>query len=85
MSDKTNYLVFYNHYRKELSGRKVLDENKFVLTDKCPESKTEPVSNDKGKYIVQDDLCWSIVSLNKKHLVLSLVGRGNTLKYIKLK
>jgi hypothetical protein len=90
LDDKTNYLIFDKNNRKESSdGMKTWDNEAFVLSNKClNESDQENgLQLEKDKYLSckESDLCWYIVSLNKDYLTLSYMGRGNTLKYKRVK
>ena len=90
MDDKTNFLMFDENERKESSdGMKTWDNEAFVLSNKClnESDKDNGLGLEKDKYIscMESDLCWYIVSLNKDFLTLSYMGRGNTLKYKRLK
>lgn len=90
MDDKTNYLVFEKNLRKEIvGGEKTWDVEPYVLSNKCVnesnvDSETEP---EKDKYIscIESDMCWYIVTVNKDFLTLSYVGRGNSLRYKRVK
>ena len=90
MDDKTNFLMFDENERKESSdGMKTWDNEAFVLSNKClnESDKDNGLGLEKDKYIscMESDLCWYIVSLNKDFLTLSYMGRGNTLKYKRVK
>jgi len=68
---------------------KTWDNEAFVLSNKClnESDKDNGLGLEKDKYIscMESDLCWYIVSLNKDFLTLSYMGRGNTLKYKRVK
>jgi len=90
INDRTNFLVFEKNQRKEISeGMDTWDIETFVLSNKCSnesdkDNGTQPENN---KYISckESDMCWYIVNINKNFLTLSFVGRGNTLKYKRVK
>ena len=90
IDDKTNFLMFDNNVRKELSaGMKTWDTETFELSNKCLNDgdKDNGLELEKDKYISckESDLCWYIVEINKNFLTLSYMGRGNTLKYKRVK
>ena len=90
MDDKTNFLMFDKNERKESSDRmKTWDKEAFVLSNKClnESDKENGLKLEKDKYMscMESDLCWYIVFLNKDFLTLSYMGRGNTLKYKRVK
>lgn len=92
IDDKTNFLIFENNHRKEaniIKGKGDWDDEEFVLSDKCINDSDKDIELDKekDKYIscLESDLCWYIVSIDKKTLSLSYMGRGNTLTYKKVK
>jgi hypothetical protein len=90
MDDKTNFLMFDKNERKESSdGMKTWDKEAFVLSNKClnESDKDNGLELEKDKYMscLESDLCWYIVSLNKDFLTISYMGRGNTLKYKRIK
>ena len=65
---------------------KILDAYKFAVTDKCLDFGGTP--DPRGKFIVfpdDEDMCFAILKLTKNVMQLSLVGRGNTLNYIRAK
>ena len=89
-TDKYNFLMFDETQRKEKSaGMKTWDIETFELSDKClNESDIDNgIETEKDKYISckESDLCWYIVAINKDFLTLSYMGRGNTLKYKRVK
>ena len=89
--DKMNFLMFENNLRKESSdGMKTWDEEVFVLSGKClneSDKENEMGTIENATYIscLDSDLCWSIVEVNKDFLTLIYMGRGNTLKYRRVK
>ena len=88
--DKTNFLVFDKNERKEIAeGMEAWDIELFELSDKCLNESDEENETEleKEKYISckESDICWYIVSINKDFLTLSFMGRGNSLKYKKVK
>ena len=90
MEDKTNFLVFDKNERKEIAeGMEAWDIELFELSDKCLNESDEENETEleKEKYISckESDICWYIVSINKDFLTLSFMGRGNSLKYKKVK
>jgi len=90
LDDKTNFLVFDKNLRKEIAkGMKNWDSEPFNLSNKClNESDKEMIGEpEKDKYIScnQSDMCWYIITINKDFLELSYTGRGNTLKYKRVK
>lgn len=90
MDDKTNFIMFEKNERKESSdGMKSWDREVFELSNKCLNEidKDNGIELEKDKYISckESDLCWYIVSINNNFLTLSYMGRGNTLKYKRIK
>ena len=89
--DKLNFLMFENNLRKESSdGMKTWDEEVFVLSSNClneSDKDNELGTIENANYIscLDSDLCWSIVEVNKDFLTLIYMGRGNTLKYRRVK
>jgi hypothetical protein len=83
--------MFANNLRKESSdGMKTWDEEVFVLSGKClnesdKENEMGTIENDTYISCLDSDLCWSIVEVNKDFLTLIYMGRGNTLKYRRVK
>lgn len=90
LDDKTNFLVFDKTQRKEIAkGMKDWDIEPYSLSNKCL-NESDKVMNgepEKDKYIscLKSDMCWYIISINKDFLTLSYTGRGNTLKYKRVK
>ena len=90
IDDKTNFLVFEKNQRKEISeGMDTWDIETFVLSNKCSNEsdKDNGIQPEKNKYISckESDMCWYIVNINKNFLTLRYMGRGNTLKYKRIK
>jgi len=91
MVDKTNFLVFDKNLRKEIAGgMENWNSEPFTLSNKClNESDKEMIGepeNDKYISCNQSDMCWYIITINKDFLELSYTaGRGNTLKYKRVK
>jgi hypothetical protein len=86
MDDSSNYLIFDSKLRKELgNGMNNWEIETYVLSDRClNNSDLEAISEVESEsyiYCVKSDMCWYIVNLDSENLVLSYVGRGNTLKY----
>lgn len=90
IDDKTNVIMFDQNERKESSdGMKTWDKEVFILSDKCSNESDQNngMKLEKDKYISckESDLCWYIVLINKDLLTLTYMGRGNTLKYKRIK
>lgn len=90
IDDKKNFIVFEKNQRKEISeGMDKWDIETFVLSNKCSNEsdKDNGIQLEKNKYISckESDMCWYIVNINKNFLTLSFVGRGNALKYKRVK
>jgi hypothetical protein len=90
MDDKTNFIVFEGYHRKEIAeGMDKWDDEIFVLSDICSNASenANKASSEKNRYISckESDMCWYIVSVDKKMLTLSYVSRGNTLNYKRVK
>lgn len=86
VDDKTNFLVFENGMRKEIAaGMDDWDVEAYTLSDFCTNEmdKEKELSRQKDKYIScnESDLCWHIDQLDEENLVLTYMGRGNTLTY----
>ncbi len=90
IDDKTNFLIFEKNERKEISdGMKSWDKEVFELSNKClnENDNDNGTKLEKEKYISckKSDMCWYIVSINDNFLTLSYMGRGNSLKYKRIK
>jgi hypothetical protein len=90
LDDKTSFLMFDKNEKKEIGdGMENWDVEPFELSDKClnESDKDNGIELEKDKYISckQSDMCWYIVAINKDFLTLSFMGRGNTLKYKRVK
>jgi hypothetical protein len=90
MDDKTNFVVFDKSERKEIAqGMNNWDSEPFTLSNICiNESDQEMIGEpEKDKYIScrQSDVCWYIIEINKDFLTVSYIGRGNTLRYKRVK
>jgi len=86
MDDKTDLLWFDKNHQKGISaGINKWDDELFVLSNSCENSsdKDRGLPKEKDKYIsaTDSDMCWYIVELTPTRLVLSYMGRGNTLSY----
>jgi uncharacterized protein (TIGR02145 family) len=84
--DASNYLVFEGNVRKEIAeGIEEWRIEEFILSDKCmnESDKGGYTTGEKGRYIsvLKSNTCWYIVELDDSRLLLSYVGRGNTLTY----
>lgn len=89
VEDKNNLLLFEKNVRKESSdGGKTWDKTTFVLGTQCenPSNAGHPTetSGDSVYISTADDLCWNLESVDKNELFLNFVGRGNTLKYVRV-
>ena len=87
--DKSSFVVFEKNNRQDLGeGMDSTLVEPFVLSDKClnESNKETEIPKEKDKYIScpKSDMCWYIVSLDKSVLILSYMGRGNTLTYRKV-
>lgn len=85
-SDSSNFLVFEDNHRKEIaSGIDEWDDEVFILSNKCinETDADNGIEPETAKYIscLDSDMCWYIVSLDLENLMLSYMGRGNTLSY----
>jgi hypothetical protein len=90
VEDTSNYLVFAGNKRKEIAGSMAnWDEETFVLADKClnEADKNNGEKPEKDQYIScpTADLCWYIIGVDEKKLILSYMARGNTLAYKRVK
>ena len=90
IDDKRNFLMFDKNERKESSdGMKTWDKEAFVLSNKClnESDKDNGLELEKDKYMSckESDLCWYIDFPSKDFLTLTYMGRGNTLKYKRVK
>ena len=90
VEDKSNYLLFDNNLRKEIAdGMDKWEEEPYVLSDACMNSSDagSDIPKEKDRYltVAEGDLCWYIVDVNENTLTLSYMGRGNTLKYNRVK
>jgi hypothetical protein len=89
MDDKTVIIMFEKNERKESrDGMKTWDKEVFELSNKClnESDKDNEIILETDKYIsCQSDLCWYIDSIDSNFLTLRYMGRGNTLKYKRIK
>jgi len=88
--DQNNYVEFKGNIRSEIGeGMTAPEEETFFLSDKCSnESDKETVKeSDPDNYItcIQSDMCWHIDKIDENTLMLTYVGRGNTLTYKRTK
>ena len=86
--DKNVSVIFENNTRVETKDGKTLGKTRyFEIADQCNNdtSKSQKIVKAKAKYIsMQDiDMCYFIKKITRNELVLSYVGRNNTLRYIK--
>ncbi len=58
----------------------------FVVGQTCPDAPDAIPANGKGRYLSAPDIgnCYFITKLNDKRLEMSLVGRGNKLRYVRV-
>jgi hypothetical protein len=90
LDDKTNFLVFTKNLRKETAaGMDGWYTGRYVISNKCiNESDKKNVSKpETGRYLsaLDDDLCWYIDELNSRNLTLIFIGRGNYLRYKRIR
>jgi hypothetical protein len=90
MDDKTNYLVFEKNLRKEIGdGMKTWDVEPYALSNKCVNESDVDTEMElvKDKYISckESDMCWYIDAVTKDFLTLIYMGRGNSLRYKRVK
>lgn len=90
MDDKSDFLVFDSNHRKEKAGGTgEWDDEVFILSDHCQNESdsdsTRPGEKDKYISCKKSDLCWYITSLDYNRLTLSYMGRGNELRYKRVK
>jgi hypothetical protein len=90
LDDKMNFIVFSDNEKKESSdGMKTWDKETFVLSNKClnESDKDNGIEIENEKYISakESDMCWYIVAIDKDFLTINYMGRGNTLKYKRIK
>lgn len=87
--DKTNVLWFDGNLRKETNDGKVWDSEPYVISSNCMNpSDAESGSNSEDSNFIsceESDLCWMITSLTSTELSLTYMGRGNTLRYKRIK
>lgn len=88
--DANSYIAFENGQRKEMyAGVMDWSAEPYTLSGSCANEadKGNNVQPEENKYITckESDMCWYIVKLDKENLVLSHVGRGNTLSYKRAK
>lgn len=86
VDDKTTFLVFKDGLRKEIAdGMDDWDVEPYTLSDFCTNDmdKDTDLPHEKDRFIScnESDLCWYIVQLDEDNLILSFMGRGNTLEY----
>jgi hypothetical protein len=90
IDDKSNYLLFEGNHRKETAdGMTGWDDEEFSLSNMClnESDKDNGLDKEEAKYIscVKSDLCWYIIGVDEENLMLSYMGRGNTLTYRRVK
>ncbi len=88
-TDKEVTLFFDGKFRKEKYGNEGWDSEEFILSDRCEnpsDSKRDYPRVSEG-YIsqVKSDMCWSIDTLTESSLVLTYLGRGNSLSFKRIK
>ena len=86
--DKNLSITFDKNTRVETRDGKTLGKIRyFEIADQCNNdtSKAQKIVKAKAKYIsMQDiDMCYFIKKITRNELILSYVGRNNTLRYIK--
>ena len=86
LDDRSNILWFDKNHRKEIAaGMKEWDDEVFVLSNACKNATDKesesPPETDKYISVAGSDMCWYIEKLTPTALVLSYIGRGNTLSY----
>jgi hypothetical protein len=90
IDDTSNYLVFEDNYRKEIAGgMSGWDEEEYTISDGClnESDKANGLEKEEDKYLSckKSDLCWYIIEVDEENLMLSYMGRGNTLTYKRVK
>lgn len=86
--DKNTSITFENNTRIETKDGKSLGKMRyFEIADQCNNdtAKGKKIVKAKAKYLsMQDiDMCYFIKKITSTELVLSYVGRDNTLRYLK--
>jgi len=90
IDDTSNYLVFEDNYRKEIAGgMSSWDEEEYTISDGClnESDRANGIEKEEDKYLSckKSDLCWYIIEVDEENLMLSYMGRGNTLTYKRVK
>ena len=89
IDDQTNFLIFEGNQRKEISeGMNNWDEETFIVSDRCINGVDEDreLTKEKDRYMscLESDMCWYIVTLDSKTLIISYILRGNDLTYTRV-
>lgn len=90
-TDKYNLLSFGNKHRTEIAeGKQNADEDEYYMGEICnyEENTHNYKVTKKSKIIIcpSQQMCWEVISLTKNYLILNMIGgRGNTLKYYRIK
>jgi hypothetical protein len=84
--DSTDFVIFENNHRKRIAGKMTKwDDEVFILSDSCcNESNRETnLEIEKDRYIssMESDMCWYILKLDSKTLLLSYISTGNIISY----
>ena len=68
------------------AGEADADGENYVVGQTCPDAPDAVPANGKGRYLSVPDIgnCYFITKLNDERLEMSLVGRGNTLRYVRI-
>lgn len=90
INDKTNYLVFENNQRKEMSkGMNKWQIEPYILSNMCLNEfdKDGGYDPENNKYISceKSDMCWYIENISKAYLTLGRMGFSESLKYKRIK
>ncbi|MCU0444622.1 MAG: hypothetical protein MUE85_06850 [Microscillaceae bacterium] len=85
LDDAKSIVEFSGEFRLDIYEKEQLTKEKFSIAKACPESENPNLKSDKFEYIVAEDMCWSIDTLDDKNLILMYTARGNILRYEKIK
>lgn len=80
-------ILFEGNLKIDIYDDTIIGEKyQFSIADRCTNASAETVNPKKDRYLVikEFDQCFYISKLENNMLELSLVGRGNTLRYQKI-
>ncbi|TVZ52722.1 hypothetical protein [Dokdonia sp. Hel_I_53] len=77
-------VIYTTTHLKQIYDNDIVSSNTYELNVSCVDDELSAQGNAKTLYIISDESCWSINTLNKKNLELTFMSRGNTLSYTRM-